>query len=75
VTKERARDEAAKVCIRCYDKGLLLPFFSLSVLRVEPPLVITDQQVDQAMAIIEDSIREVVQGKVPDEALARVKGW
>jgi 4-aminobutyrate aminotransferase len=75
VTKERARDEAAKICLRCYEKGVLLPFFSLSVLRVEPPLVISDEQVDKAMDIIEDSIDEVVSGKVPDEAIAKVKGW
>lgn len=74
-TKEHAYKEAAKVCLRCYEKGLLLPFLSQSVFRVEPPLVITDEQVEQSLEIIADSIREVQEGKVPDEAIAKVKGW
>ncbi len=74
-TKERARDEAAKVCMRSYQKGLILSFFSNSVLRIAPPLVVTDQEADQAMDIIEDSLREVQAGKVPDELIANTKGW
>ena len=74
-TKERARDEAAKVCMRSYQKGLILSFFSSSVLRIAPPLVVTDKEVDQALDIIEDSLREVQAGKVPDELIAKTKGW
>jgi 4-aminobutyrate aminotransferase len=74
-TKERARDEAAKVCMRSYQKGLILAFFSSSVLRIAPPLVVTDKEVDQALDIIEDSLREVQAGKVPDELIAKTKGW
>jgi 4-aminobutyrate aminotransferase len=74
-TKERARDEAAKVCMRSYQKGLILSFFSNSVLRIAPPLVVTEKEVDQALDIIEDSLREVQAGKVPDELIAQTKGW
>ena len=74
-TKERARDEAAKVCMRCYEKGLILSFFSNSVLRIAPPLVVTDAEVERALGIIEDSLREVQEGKVPDEIIKDTKGW
>lgn len=74
-TRERARDEAAKVCMRCYQKGLILSFFSSSVLRIAPPLVITEDELERALDIIEDSIREVEAGLVPDELIARTKGW
>jgi 4-aminobutyrate aminotransferase len=74
-TKERARDEAAKVCMRCYEKGLILSFFSNSVLRIAPPLVVSDTEVESALNIIEESIREVQEGSVPDQAIAEMKGW
>ena len=74
-TKERARDEAAKVCMRCYEKGLILSFFSNSVLRIAPPLVVTDAEVERALGIIEDSLREVQEGKVPEEIIKDTKGW
>jgi len=74
-TKERARDEAAKVCMRCYEKGLILSFFSNSVLRIAPPLVVTDAEVERALGIIENSLREVQEGKVPDEIIKDTKGW
>lgn len=74
-TKERARAEAAKVCVRCYSKGLILSFFSNSVLRIAPPLVVSDDEVERGLAIIEESIREVQDGEVPDEAIRDTKGW
>ena len=74
-TKERARDEAAKVCMRCYEKGLILSFFSNSVLRIAPPLVITDAEVEHALGIIEESIQEVQEGRVPDDLIKDTTGW
>lgn len=74
-TKERARDEAAKVCMRCYEKGLILSFFSSSVLRIAPPLVITDTEVEHALGIIEESIQEVQEGRVPDDLIKDTTGW
>ncbi len=74
-TKERARDEAAKVCMRCYQKGLILSFFSNSVLRIAPPLVVTDAEAERALGIIEDSLKEVQEGRVPDDVIRDTKGW
>ncbi len=74
-TKERARDEAAKVCMRCYEKGVILSFFSNSVLRIAPPLVVSDAEVERALEVIEDSIREVQEGRVPDDIIRDTKGW
>ena len=74
-TKERARDEAAKIGVCCYEKGLILSFFSNSVLRIAPPLVVSDSQVEQALTTIEESIREVQEGNVPDEVIKETQGW
>jgi 4-aminobutyrate aminotransferase and related aminotransferases len=74
-TRERHREAAAKICYRAWEKGLLLSFFSGSVLRIQPPLVISQEQMDCAMDRIEESIEDYVQGRIPDSVLETVKGW
>jgi 4-aminobutyrate aminotransferase len=74
-TKERHRAAAAKICYRAWEKGLLLSFFSGSVLRIQPPLVITKIEMDKALDIIEESMDEFSKGQIPDSVLDTVKGW
>lgn len=74
-TRERHREAAAKICYRAWEKGLLLSFFSGSVLRIQPPLVISKEQMDSAMDRIEESIEDFVAGRIPDSVLETVKGW
>lgn len=74
-TKQRAEKEAIKVCWRCWEKGLILTFFSKSVLRIAPPLVITKKEVDLALDIIEESIKDVEEGKISDQVLEKICGW
>jgi len=74
-TKERHREAAAKICYRTWEKGLLLSFFSGSVLRFQPPLVITKEQLDKAMDAIDEAIAEFLKGDIPDSVLETVKGW
>jgi len=74
-TKERYKEACAKICYRCWEKGLLLTFFANNVLRVQPPLVITIEEIDKAVDIIEDSIKDFLAGDIPDEVLETAKGW
>jgi len=74
-TKERDITKTAKICWRCWENGLILAFFSGSVLRVAPPLVITKEEADRALAIIRQAIQDVEQGLVPDSVLEQIKGW
>ncbi|WP_411680902.1 aspartate aminotransferase family protein [Clostridium thailandense] len=74
-TKERAKEAAAKICYSCWEKGVLLTFFANNVLRVQPPLVITKDQIDKALDAIESSIKEYLNGDIPDEVLKIAKGW
>lgn len=74
-TKERDVDKTAKICWRCWEKGLILAFFSGSVLRVEPPLTITMTEAKKAMGIIREAICDVEDGLVPDFVLDEIKGW
>jgi 4-aminobutyrate aminotransferase len=74
-TKERYKEACSKICYRSYEKGLLLTFFANNVLRVQPPLIISYEQMDKAVDIIEESINEFLAGKIPDEVLEVAKGW
>lgn len=74
-TKKRDVNKTAKICWRCWEKGLILAFFSGSVLRIAPPLSLSSQEAEKAMNIIEEAIFEVEQGMVPDEVLEQIKGW
>lgn len=46
--KERYQEACAKICYRCWEKGVLLTFFANNVLRVQPPLVINYEEIDKA---------------------------
>lgn len=74
-TKEKAKEAAAKICYRCWEKGIILTFFATNVLRVQPPLIITREQMDRAIDIVEEAIVDYVDGKISDEVLETAKGW
>lgn len=75
ITKERDVSKTAKICWRCWEKGLILAFFSGSVLRVAPPLILNKCEAEKAMTIIEEAIYEVENGMVSDDVLKEIKGW
>jgi 4-aminobutyrate aminotransferase len=74
-TKERDKVAAAKICYRCWEKGVILTFFANNVLRVQPPLVITKEEMDKAIDIIDGAIQDYLAGDIPDEVLQIAKGW
>lgn len=69
------KEAAAKICYRCWEKGVILIFLALGVLRIQPPLVISKDELDKALDIIEESIVEYLNGEIPDEVLSVAKGW
>ena len=52
-----------------------MTFFANNVLRIQPPLVITKEEIDRAMVIIDEAMQDFVDGKIPDEVLEVAKGW
>ena len=60
-TKEPATKETRQVIKSCYERGLLLTrsgAFS-NVLRTLMPLVITDEEIDEGLSILEEVLREI----------------
>jgi len=74
-TREPAYAETAKVCWRAWQLGLLITFLRGNVLRIVPPLVITEEQLDRAIAILDEALTDVARGKVSDEEVASIRGW
>ena len=46
---EPDRGACAKICYRCWERGLIITFLSDNVLRIQPPLVITDEETERAL--------------------------
>ena len=58
-TKKKAIEERSKVIQACFEKGLLILGCGENVVRLIPPLIITQKEVDMALAILEEVLTEV----------------
>lgn len=61
-TKKPAGEKAKEIMTRCWKRGVAMITCGASTLRIAPPLIITRDNVDAAMDIIEDVIKEVAKG-------------
>lgn len=72
---DSATDVVKKICYRCYEKGLILIYLGGNTLRVQPPLVISDDEIKTAMDIIESVFKEYETDEIDDSILEKIKGW
>lgn len=74
-TKEPDPDAAVKVIYRAFQKGIIMVKLHGNVLRFQPPLVITRQQLDQAFEILDEVFNDLEHDRiqVPQELIH--KGW
>jgi 4-aminobutyrate aminotransferase len=75
MSKEKNTEATLKICYRCYEKGVILISLNGNVLRIQPPLIITKDEMFKALEIIKSSIEDYLQGNIPDEVLNTIKGW
>ncbi len=61
-TKEYARKELELILNKCFKKGVAVIGAGFSVIRIAPPLVISEEIMSKAMDIIEEAIKEVSKG-------------
>ena len=72
---EPDRGACAKICYRCWERGLIITFLSDNVLRIQPPLVITEEETERALEILRKSIEDYQNGLIGDEVLTFARGW
>lgn len=66
---------ALKVVYKAFEMGVVMIVISTSILRFQPPLVITKEELTRALDIVEEAIRMVDAGEVPDDIVPAGKGW
>jgi 4-aminobutyrate aminotransferase len=76
-TKAPAAREAAKVVYRAFELGLLIFYVGMfsNVLEITPPLILTEAEVDEGVAILDQALSDVEMGRVSDEVIAPYSGW
>ncbi len=58
-TKEMAKKETDEVILKCFQKGLLTLPCGPNIVRFSPPLVISREQIDRGLAILDEALTEV----------------
>jgi 4-aminobutyrate aminotransferase len=76
-SKEPATKETAKVVYRAWELGLLTAYTGMysNVIELTPPLIIDRKDADVAVDIIDRALKDVEEGRVPDEKLELFSGW
>ncbi|NNE23532.1 MAG: aspartate aminotransferase family protein [Rhizobiales bacterium] len=75
--KTPAARAAAKIVYRAFELGLVHYYVGMNsnVLEMTPPLNLSEAEADEAVAILDKAITEVVANRVPDSALDGFDGW
>jgi 4-aminobutyrate aminotransferase len=81
VTDRAAKTPAArdthKVIYRAMELGLLVFYGGIlgNVLEITPPLILTDEECDLGIEILDHALTDVAAGRVSDDVLAPYAGW
>lgn len=68
-------DGAYKICYRSYEYGLIMLTVTGNILRIQPPLNITPEQLEQAFQILDHAVSDFEAGLIPDDVLIHRHGW
>jgi len=65
-TKKPDPELTGKICWRAFELGLILPSYGMfgNVIRITPPLVITEEIAEKGLEIMEQALKDALAGKV-----------
>lgn len=77
VTKKPASEQTSAICYRAYELGLIVFYVGIhgNVIEITPPLIITKEEIDQAVAIIDQAFTDLEQGKINMDEVKQFAGW
>lgn len=68
-------DAVFKILFRCYQTGLIVISVAGNILRIQPPLNITAQQLEKGFSIMDAAIEDYKAGRISDDVLKYRAGW
>ncbi|PSJ60258.1 aspartate aminotransferase family protein [Pseudaminobacter soli (ex Li et al. 2025)] len=76
-TRTPAKRETAKLVYRAYELGVVLYYVGMNsnVLELTPPLTISEAEIDDALAVLDQAFEDVEQARVDEGVLGRFAGW
>jgi 4-aminobutyrate aminotransferase len=76
-SREPDQPAAAKVVYRAWELGLIVYYAGNwgNVLEITPPLILSRPEIEEGVDILRRAVRDVLAGKVSDEAIASFAGW
>lgn len=75
ISKNKNKEAAAKICHYCITNGLIIIFFAQSTLRIQPPLVITKEQIDKAVGILDAAFSAYQDKRIETDSTELAIGW
>jgi 4-aminobutyrate aminotransferase len=68
---------AARVVYRAWELGLIVFYAGTAgnVLEITPPLILSNEEVDEGVAILDQALEDAINGRVDDNAVAAFAGW
>lgn len=72
--KTRDNEAALKICNYAFEHGVIIIAVAGNVLRFQPPLVITYEQLEQALDVLETALEKLTAGALDDYDIAG-QGW
>jgi 4-aminobutyrate aminotransferase len=75
--KAPARQEAAMVAYRAFELGLVLYYVGVNsnVLELTPPLTLSAEEASQGVALLDQALTDIADGRFDPAALAEFQGW
>jgi 4-aminobutyrate aminotransferase len=75
--REPARAETAMTAYRAYELGAVLYYVGVdsNVLELTPPLILTKEQASAGVALLDQALSDVTEGRFDADKLSSFQGW